>query len=81
VASERNAITATELCKLLDVADMTIGRDLKGLNRERPLRGVHGGALSSLGRSCEPPCQIRTTQQMRAEQALGKVAAGPDPGW
>jgi DeoR/GlpR family transcriptional regulator of sugar metabolism len=54
---------------------MTIRRDLRELDREGLLRRVHGGAISNLGRSYEPPYQIRTTRQIEAKRAIGRKAA------
>jgi DeoR/GlpR family transcriptional regulator of sugar metabolism len=54
---------------------MTIRRDLRELDREGLLRRVHGGAVSSLGRSYEPPYQVRTKHQTDAKRAIGEAAA------
>jgi DeoR/GlpR family transcriptional regulator of sugar metabolism len=48
---------------------------LRDLDREGLLRRVHGGAVSSFGRSYEPPYQIRITRQVEAKQAIGIKAA------
>jgi DeoR/GlpR family transcriptional regulator of sugar metabolism len=64
-----------DLCRLFDVSEMTIRRDLHDLDREGLLRRVHGGAISNLGRSYEPPYQIRSTRQAEAKQAIGQAAA------
>jgi DeoR/GlpR family transcriptional regulator of sugar metabolism len=54
---------------------MTIRRDLRDLDREGVLRRVHGGAVSSLGRSYEPPYTIRSTRNEDPKRAIGRMAA------
>ncbi len=68
-------VTVATLCENFDVSDMTIRRDLRELNREGLLRRVHGGAVSNLGRSYEPPLKLRSTRQMDAKKAIGAEAA------
>jgi DeoR/GlpR family transcriptional regulator of sugar metabolism len=71
----KGSVTTTELCEMFDVSEMTIRRDLRELDREGLLRRVHGGAVSSLGRSYEPPYQVRAKRQAEAKSAIGKAAA------
>lgn len=75
VVSSEGKITVGEICKLFDVSDMTARRDLRILDRQGFLRRVHGGAVSSLGRSYEPPYNMRITQATEAKQAIGRKAA------
>ncbi len=39
---------------------------------ETTMRRVHGGAMSSPGRSYEPPHLLRATSDLRLKQAIGK---------
>lgn len=73
--AKQGKITIGEICELFDVSDMTARRDLRLLDRQGLLRRVHGGALSSLGRSYEPPYNLRATVAVEAKQAIGKKAA------
>jgi DeoR/GlpR family transcriptional regulator of sugar metabolism len=68
-------ITIAEICERFDVSEMTARRDLRDLDREGSLRRVHGGAISTLGRSYEPPYNLRQTQAVEAKSAIGKKAA------
>jgi DeoR/GlpR family transcriptional regulator of sugar metabolism len=54
---------------------MTARRDLRELDREGLLQRVHGGAVSNLGRSYEPPYNLRSTQGTKAKQLIGAAAA------
>ena len=71
----RNSISVAELCKMLDVSDMTIRRDLRTLANEGLLERVHGGALSRRGRSYEPPYLIRSTKAVEQKGLIGRRAA------
>jgi DeoR/GlpR family transcriptional regulator of sugar metabolism len=75
VVAKEGKITIGEICQMFDVSDMTARRDLRILDRQALLRRVHGGALSSLGRSYEPPYNLRATVAVEAKQAIGKKAA------
>lgn len=72
---ERNSISVAELCRLLDVSDMTIRRDLCILSNRGLLERVHGGALSRQGRSYEPPYHSRATNQVVQKEIIGRRAA------
>jgi DeoR/GlpR family transcriptional regulator of sugar metabolism len=75
VVSSEGKITVGDICDLFDVSEMTARRDLRILDRQGFLRRVHGGAVSSLGRSYEPPYNMRITQATEAKQAIGRKAA------
>ena len=75
LVQESGSKTVPELCELFDVSEMTIRRDLRDLDREGALRRVHGGAVSSLGRSYEPPFTIRSTRNAEIKRAIGQKAA------
>jgi DeoR/GlpR family transcriptional regulator of sugar metabolism len=75
VVQQSGSKTVSELCDLFDVSEMTIRRDLRDLDREGVLRRVHGGAVSNLGRSYEPPFTVRSTRNIEIKKAIGKEAA------
>ena len=75
LVQESGSKTVAELCGLFDVSEMTIRRDLRDLDREGVIRRVHGGAVSSLGRSYEPPYTIRSTRNAEIKRAIGRKAA------
>ena len=75
LVQESGSKTVAELCGLFNVSEMTIRRDLRDLDREGVIRRVHGGAVSSLGRSYEPPYTIRSTRNAETKRAIGRKAA------
>jgi DeoR/GlpR family transcriptional regulator of sugar metabolism len=64
-----------DLRDLFGVSEMTIRRDLSELAREGMLRRVHGGAISNLGRSYEPPYAVRSTRNEARKRWIGRKAA------
>lgn len=72
---QKGEASTTDLCEHLGVSEMTIRRDLRELAKEGVLRRVFGGAVSSLGRSYEPPWQIRSSRNLDAKKAIGQKAA------
>lgn len=75
IVQQSGSQTVAELCGRFDVSEMTIRRDLRDLDREGLLRRVHGGAVSNLGRSYEPPYTIRSTRNADKKSAIGRKAA------
>lgn len=75
VVATEGKITVGDICRLYDVSEMTARRDLRILDRQGLLRRVHGGAVSSLGRSYEPPYNLRITKAREAKIAIGRKAA------
>jgi DeoR/GlpR family transcriptional regulator of sugar metabolism len=73
--AQNGQVAVTDLCSLFGVSEMTVRRDLSELDREGLLRRVHGGAMSSLGRSYEPPYPLRATENLRYKEAIGRAAA------
>jgi DeoR/GlpR family transcriptional regulator of sugar metabolism len=67
--------TVDDLAQAYSVSEMTIRRDLRILEREGLLRRVHGGAISSRGRSYEPPFLLRIEEQIDAKCMIGRRAA------
>ena len=72
---QSGTVAVSALSERFNVSEMTIRRDLRDMDREGLLRRVHGGAVSNLGRSYEPPLQIRSTTQTEAKKAIGCKAA------
>ena len=73
--AKNGRVTISEICKAFNISEMTARRDLRELDRQGSLRRVHGGAISSLGRSYEPPYAMRSTQAVEAKQTIGSKAA------
>ncbi|BAL81499.1 DeoR/GlpR family DNA-binding transcription regulator [Caldisericum exile] len=73
---EKNgSVTIETLSKILNVSEMTVRRDLSRLEHEGLLRRVYGGAVSSRGRSFEPPFVIRETKHKREKEIIGRIAS------
>jgi DeoR/GlpR family transcriptional regulator of sugar metabolism len=75
MVQESGSRSVVDLCGLFDVSEMTIRRDLRDLDREGLLRRVHGGAVSNIGRSYEPPYPVRATRNDDRKKAIGRRAA------
>lgn len=75
IVQQSGSTTVVDLCKLFNVSEMTIRRDLRDLDREGLLRRVHGGAISNFGRSYEPPYAVRISQNEEKKRAIGRKAA------
>jgi DeoR/GlpR family transcriptional regulator of sugar metabolism len=75
IIQDSGSTSVGDLCGQFDVSEMTIRRDLRDLDREGLLRRVHGGAVSNLGRSYEPPYAVRTTRNDEKKRAIGRRAA------
>ena len=73
--TEHGAVTVAELCERFGVSDVTVRRDLTALERAGLLRRIHGGAVSSRGRSYEPPFLTRAQESRAAKEAIGAFAA------
>lgn len=76
IVNERGKISVTEISDRFEVSEMTARRDLRAMDQEGLLRRVHGGAVSRLGRSYEPPYPTRTTKNVEAKRRIGRAAAG-----
>lgn len=75
IIQQSGSVNVADLCNRFNVSEMTIRRDLRDLDREGLLRRVHGGAVSNLGRSYEPPYKIRTTRRAEIKKDIGRRAA------
>ncbi len=75
LVTQNGNVTIAQVCERFQVTEMTARRDLSALDREGLLRRVHGGAVSALGRSYEPPYRLRTTKNREAKKIIGRKAA------
>ncbi len=75
LVQQRGEISVADISKKFGVSDMTLRRDLRELDRAGLLRRVHGGAVNNLGRSYEPPYQVRSTRNIEAKKMIGRMAA------
>lgn len=73
--SERSEVSVAELSRRAGVSEMTIRRDLEALEREGALRRVHGGAISAVSRSYEPPFALRAGRRPEVKARIGALAA------
>lgn len=64
-----------EVSKWAGVSEMTVRRDLEALERDGVLRRVHGGAISAVSRSYEPPFSLRAGRNGDAKDRIGAYAA------
>lgn len=74
IASEGEA-TYADLAERFAVSEMTIRRDVDGLEQQGVVRRVRGGAIPTVGRSHEPPIVNRSRVATDAKRAIGKAAA------
>ena len=68
-------VIITKLVEEFGTSSMTIRRDLEFLEMEGLARRVRGGAISSLGRSYEPPIALRAGTANQAKLNIGRAAA------
>lgn len=75
ILQEKGRISIPEMCKMFGISDMTARRDLNEMDRLGLLRRIHGGAVANLGRSYEPPYQMRYSKNQSAKSCIGAKAA------
>jgi len=75
IVNQKSKVTISEMCRLFDVSEMTVRRDLRDLDQIGLIHRVHGGAISSIGRSYEPAFTIRAKSSNEAKKAIGRKAA------
>ncbi|MBC8508262.1 MAG: DeoR/GlpR transcriptional regulator [Anaerolineales bacterium] len=75
ILETQGSVLVTDLVSKFDVSEMTVRRDLDLLERKGLLRRVHGGAISDLGRSYEPPFLTRSTTNQAEKERIGMLAA------
>jgi DeoR/GlpR family transcriptional regulator of sugar metabolism len=72
---EHGSVKISELVSLFDISEMTVRRDLAILERKALISRVYGGAVSSRGRSYEPPYLTRSAKNLDKKIRIGKAAA------
>jgi DeoR/GlpR family transcriptional regulator of sugar metabolism len=75
ILERRGRVSVAELALKASVSEMTIRRDLEALEREGVLRRVHGGAVSAVSMSYEPPFAVRAQRAVAAKERIGRAAA------
>ena len=75
ILQQKGRISIPDMCKLFGISDMTARRDLNEMDRLGLLRRIHGGAVANLGRSYEPPYQMRSTKNPAVKADIGAKAA------
>lgn len=75
ILQQKGKISIPDMCKMFGISDMTARRDLNEMDRLGLLRRIHGGAVANLGRSYEPPYQMRSTKNQSAKIHIGSKAA------
>lgn len=68
-------VLVSELATQLAVSEMTVRRDLEALERQSLLKRVHGGAISTVSRSFEPPFAARTHQAADAKRRIAATVS------
>lgn len=71
----KGRVTVAELSARASVSEMTIRRDLEALEREGVLKRVHGGAITAVSASYEPPFAVRAQRAAEAKERIGRAAA------
>jgi DeoR/GlpR family transcriptional regulator of sugar metabolism len=70
----KGRVMVSEISALAEVSEMTVRRDLEALEREGALKRVHGGAISVVSTSYEPPFGARARRNIAAKERIGRVA-------
>lgn len=71
----KGSVVMSDLVARFVVSEMTIRRDLDTLESKGLLKRVRGGAVSSRGRSYEPPFLIRASKNQAEKQRIAHAAA------
>lgn len=74
--NEAGDVSVKELSIRCSVSEMTIRRDLEWLDHRRLLRRVHGGAVSEVSRSYEPPFAVRSLQNAERKDVIARCVSG-----
>jgi DeoR/GlpR family transcriptional regulator of sugar metabolism len=67
-------VEVSALARKYDVAEMTIRRDLAGLERVGSVRRFHGGAHLGPGRAMELPYALRVTERLAEKRRIAAAA-------
>jgi DeoR family deoxyribose operon repressor len=73
IISKRHFLTINQLAQELDVSEMTVRRDLRGLAREEKVKLVYGGVISMLGYRNHNSYTLTKEQDKNTEQKLAIV--------
>ncbi len=68
-------VASADLCRLLDVSEATIRRDLEWLEGMGVIERTHGGAILNQRMQFEPEYNYRAERNMKAKRAIGVAAA------
>jgi DeoR family transcriptional regulator of aga operon len=68
-------VTVADLSHRFGVSDVTVRRDLRELDARGLLRRAHGGAVSAMPPSPEPPVIQRMLRQQSWKERIGRAAA------
>lgn len=71
----KGRVTVAEVSAVAEVSEMTVRRDLEALERDGALKRVHGGAISAVSTSYEPPFAVRMQRATTAKERIGRAAA------
>lgn len=71
----KGEVSVAELSSRAAVSEMTVRRDLEALEREGVLKRVHGGAITAISRSYEPPFAARAKINVEVKERIGRLAA------
>jgi DeoR family transcriptional regulator, fructose operon transcriptional repressor len=71
----KSRVSVQELCKLLDVSESTIRRDLSDLEEQKLLKRTHGGAISINTVNFEPTYSEKVDQFREEKIRIAKKAA------
>src|SRR6516165_2738772 len=69
------SVLVGDLATDLATSEMTIRRDLKGLEAEGLVRRIHGGALLVTSRAYEPSFREKSAQFVAEKRRIGAAAA------
>jgi DeoR/GlpR family transcriptional regulator of sugar metabolism len=71
----KGRVGVAELSALAGVSQMTVRRDLEALEQDGLLQRVHGGAVSTISGSYEPPYAVRSRLGSAEKGRIGAAAA------
>lgn len=69
-------VASADLCRLLEVSEATIRRDLEWLEGMGVIERTHGGAILSQRMQIEPEYKYRAERNIKSKRAIGAAAAG-----
>jgi DeoR family transcriptional regulator, aga operon transcriptional repressor len=72
--AEEQTIHVGDLARALDVSEMTIRRDIRGLERDGFVRQTHGGATAHITKSLDLAFNARALQHTREKRRIGMRA-------